>query len=378
MKSHHAYQLADMKAALVERVLTGNMSVTDAARSVKKSRFTIYEWMTKYKERGRDGLLPGKTGPRGGRAWNRSSDDTESVVLQMLTDHPTWNIYDIAAHLPEEHAVDPCTVWRIWKRQQTPRPAVRLPRPKPQRYVKESVGEEIQMDTCFPWGRIGRVCFDCLDDHSRFALAQLSADCTQDASIAFLQYVITHAPFIIRAIRTDCGREWGTRFSLACTLAGIKHIKNEPYHPEHNGKIEKFHDGLKYRCFYVYLHPLDPIAQQNVDLQQWLVWYNYHKIHLGMGMDRKTPVKVVYESLLEEASCVRSMLQPNKNSQDFLFISKKHLAKVFLLLYKLSVDATSCRVVIALSTLRRPRLERARSFFVLGAESFRLLHQYIE
>ena len=128
---------------------------------------------------------------------------------------------------------------------------------------------------------------------------------------AFLYYVITQAPFVIRAIRTDCGKEWGTRFSLACALAGITHIRNEPYHPEHNGKIEKFHDGLKYRCCYVYLHPSDPLPQLNSDLQQWLTWYNYHKIHLGLGMDRKTPAEVVLRSLLEESSCVRSMLQPN-------------------------------------------------------------------
>ena len=312
MKSHHAYQLAAMKAALVDRVLTGKISVAEAARSVKVSRPTIYDWMTRHKAAGINGLLPKKTGPKGGRAWNRSTDATESVVLQMLDEHHDWNIYDIAARLPKEHSVHPCTIWRIWKRHRQGTAAVRLPRPAPQRYVKESVGEEIQMDTSFPWGRSsGRVCFDCLDDRSRFALARLFPNCTQDSSVVFLHYVIAHAPFVIRAIRTDCGREWSTRFSLACTLAGIRHIKNEPYHPEHNGKIEKFHDGLKYRCFYVYLHPSDCIEQQNVDLQQWLVWYNYHKIHLGMGMEKKTPARVVYEALLSESSCVRLMLQPN-------------------------------------------------------------------
>jgi len=314
MKSHHAYQLAAMKAALVERIITGKISVTDAARSVKKSRFSIYDWMARYKLSGVEGLLPKKTGPKGGKAWNRSPDETETVVLGMLEEHHDWNIYDIAAHLPEGHQVHPSTVWRIWKRHELARVRVRFPRPKPQRYVKEAVGEEIQMDTSFPWGRgASRVCFDCLDDRSRFAFAKLFERCDQDSSIAFLHFVIARAPFVIRAIRTDCGREWSTRFSIACALASIRHIRNEPYHPEHNGKIEKFHDGLKYRCFYIYLHPSDCIEQQNADLYQWLVWYNYHKIHLGMGMDKKTPAQVVYEELLSQFSCVRLMLQPNNN-----------------------------------------------------------------
>ena len=314
MKSHHAYQLAAMKAALVERILTGKISVTDAAKSVRKSRFALYEWMTRYKAAGMEGLLPKKTGPKGGRAWNRSSPETEAVVLRMIEAHPDRNIYDIAAALPEAHSVHPCTVYRIWRRHQSACALPRIPRPPPQRYVKEQIGEEIQMDTSFPWGnRAGRVCFDCLDDRSRFAFAKLYEHCDQSSAIAFLHYVIARAPFVIRAIRTDCGREWSTRFSEACACAGITHIRNEPYHPEHNGKIEKFHDGLKYRCFYIYLHPEDPIEQQNSDLRQWLIWYNYHKIHLGLGMDKKTPARVVYEALLPRIPFVRLMLQPNRN-----------------------------------------------------------------
>lgn len=314
MKSHRNYPLAAMKAAVVERVLEGSVSVTEAARSVKKSRKAIYAWMTRYKAAGIDGLLPRKTGPKGGRPWNRTTEETEAVILQVLDDHPQWNIYDIVEHLPEEHRVHPCTVWRIWKRHRHRGTERRWQRPPPQRYVKSTVGEELQMDTSFPWGRCPRVCFDCLDDHSRFALAKLFEHCDQDSAVAFLRHIIARAPFIIRAIRTDCGREWGTRFSAACTLAGITHIKNEPYHPEHNGKIEKFHDGLKYRCFYVLLHPSDPIERQNLHLTQWLSWYNYFKPHSGLGMNRRTPAEVVYSALLESISkspCVRSMLQPN-------------------------------------------------------------------
>ncbi|OGJ59073.1 hypothetical protein A3D11_00430 [Candidatus Peribacteria bacterium RIFCSPHIGHO2_02_FULL_49_16] len=59
------------------------------------------------------------------------------------------------------------------------------------------------------------------------------------------------------------------------------------YIPLHAREIEKFH------------------------LQQWLQWYNYHKIHLGLGMNRRTPAEVVFQGLLEKASCVNLMLQPN-------------------------------------------------------------------
>ncbi|MSR67980.1 transposase [Candidatus Peribacteria bacterium] len=209
--------------------------------------------------------------------------------------------------------------------------------------MKEAIGEEIQMDTSFPWGRVPRVCFDCLDDRSRFAFAKLFEHCDQDSAIQFLHYVIAKAPFVIRAIRTDCGREWSARFSLACALAGIKHIKNEPYHPEHNGKIEKFHDGLKYRCFYVYLHPSDCIERQNSDLRQWLVWYNYHKIHLGMGMEKKTPAQVVYESLIAGSPCVRLMLQPNRTLPYIINILKHKKVMKTLFTQNMSFSPILCK-----------------------------------
>lgn len=227
-----------MKATLVERILEGSISVTEAARSVKKSRCAIYDWMTKFRAGGINGLLPKKTGPKGGRAWNRTAENREQEALALIEEHPTENIYDIADRL--EHALHPSTIWRIWKRHHPDAATKRLPRPAPVRYVKETVGEEIQMDTSFPWGRMSqRVCFDCLDDHSRFAFAKLFMHCDQDSAIAFLHYVIARAPFTMRAIRTDCGREWSTWFSIACAFAGITHVRNEPYHPEHNGKISR-------------------------------------------------------------------------------------------------------------------------------------------
>ena len=313
MKNHHAYQLAAMKADIVEQIFNGSLSVTEAARTLKKSRPTIYAWMTKYKAGGINGLVAGKTGPKKGTAWNRTSDETESYILNLIEEYPDENIYDLAERLPKNHCVHPCTIWRIWQRHHRPlHSPQRMQRPEPNLYVKDEAGEELQMDTCFPWGRNMPVCFDTVDDHSRFALAKLYGHCDQDCAISFLHHIIKKAPFFIRSIRTDCGREWGTRFLLACTLAGIEHIKNEPYHPEHNGKVEKFHDQLKHKGFYVYIHPYDPIERQNLHLRQWLDWYNYHKKHSGLGMNRRTPARVVYESLLSRSTtCVKVMLQPN-------------------------------------------------------------------
>lgn len=304
-----------MKASIVEQLLQGETSVTDAARTLKVSRKTIYQWMGKYKEHDIEGLLPQKTGPKRGTPWNRTRKETEEYILNLLQQHPEKNIYDLALMLPKEHRVAPCTIFRIHQRQYQLSIPQRMPKKKPCLYIKEAVGEEIQMDTSFPWGRgAKRVSFDCVDDRSRFAVARIYDRHTQDNAIAFLQYVIERAPFHIRAIKTDCGGEFGRSFTEACTKAGIRHIRNDPYSPTQNGKVEKFHDVYKQRCFYTYLSPYSSIDEHNLIVNQWLHWYNYQKSHSGLGMDRKTPARVVYEYLTRES--VTLMLQPNTNCQN--------------------------------------------------------------
>jgi transposase-like protein len=312
MKSHSSFRFAAMKASVVEQVLSGAISVSSAARTVKKSRKTLYQWIGKFKANGVEGLIAEKTGPKRGKTWNRTKPETEAFILDLMQRHPDSNIYDLSVMLPQEHAVAPCTIFRIYQRQYQLSVPERLQRKKPTLYIKERVGEEIQMDCSFPWGYgAKRVSYDCVDDRSRFAQARIYESHTQDNAIAFLHHIIARAPFVIRAIRTDCGREWSTRFSVACTLAGIEHIKNDPYHPEQNGKVEKFHDVYKQRCFYTHLSPHASLDEHNFIVWQWLHWYNYVKTHSGLGMDRRTPAAVVYECLTKES--VTLMLQPNNH-----------------------------------------------------------------
>ncbi len=310
MKSHASLRFAAMKASVVQQILAGAVSVSSAARTCKVSRKTLYRWMTTYKTFGTPGLVAKKTGPKRGKAWNRTSPETEAFILNLMRTNHDANIYDLSAMLPPEHRVAPCTIFRIYRRQHQLSVAQRLPKKKPLLYIKEAVGEEIQMDCCFPWGYGSkRVSFDCVDDRSRFAVARMYARKTPRNAVDFLQHVIRRSPFVIRAIRTDRGTEFGRAFTDACELAGIEHMRNDAYSPEQNGKVEKFHDVYKQRCFYTHLSPHASVDEHNLVIGQWLQWYNYVKTHSGLGMDRRTPAAVVYDCLTRES--VTRMLQPN-------------------------------------------------------------------
>ncbi len=66
-----------------------------------------------------------------------------------------------------------------------------------------------------------------------------------------------------------------------CTDLDIVHKRTQPYRPQTNGKIERFHrtlaDGWAYARFY------DSTEQRNSALPNWLHFYNHHRAHSAIG-----------------------------------------------------------------------------------------------
>jgi len=46
-------------------------------------------------------------------------------------------------------------------------------------------------------------------------------------------------------------------------------------------------------------------------LNQWSIWYNEHRKHTGLGMNRMTPLQKIYSSLYY-VQCVTQLLQQYK------------------------------------------------------------------
>jgi|GEM_PF-6062810 len=117
--------------------------------------------------------------------------------------------------LPQEHTVAPCTIFRIYRRQYQLSVATRLPRKKPQLYIKEVVGQEIQMDCSFPWGYGTKiVSFDCVDDRSRFALARIYERHTQDNAIAYRGHNGTYHSVFNDKAKDNVLRKWTLIYEL--------------------------------------------------------------------------------------------------------------------------------------------------------------------
>ncbi len=129
-----------------------------------------------------------------------------------------------------------------------------------------------------------------LDDHSRVAYAEIHDDETAATAIGVLRRAV--AWFAARGITvervlSDNGSAYRSHaWHDACLELGIKPKRTQPYRPQTNGKIERFHrtmsDGWAFRRMF-----LTELARRQA-LPGWLHEYNHHRPHTAIG--RHAPI----------------------------------------------------------------------------------------
>jgi len=127
-----------------------------------------------------------------------------------------------------------------------------------------------------------------MDDYSRFILAwKLQRDMTSDSLIEVIQDAVdaTGMDDVPVADRTkllsDNGSGYISRaFREYIQLVGIKHILASPFHPQTNGKMERYHQTIKREVNQV---PYEVPQDLESAIKEFVDFYNYHRYHKALG-----------------------------------------------------------------------------------------------
>ena len=299
-----SYDMILLRQKFIQEIESKERTVTEVAKLLSVSRRMVHKWIARYRYEGLDGLVPRKSGPKTGEAKNRTSEDTENLVEEIAKRFPFDGPVALQEKLEEDYGISlhQATIYRILKRRK-----VRYflgyhhLKKKKKSYVLEIPGQEIQMDVCFPFGyQRDLAIYSLIDDCSRYVFSRAYFFHTQESTMDFMRQAVHALPFLVMAVRTDQGREFGKIFTEFLEKHNMEHRKNPPYTPEHNGKIERYHRTFKEKeaCHWYFDSSLQEL---NYRLFLWTSYYNLKRKHTGLGMNKRTPFQKIYETMIQSS-----------------------------------------------------------------------------
>lgn len=225
---------------------------------------TYYAWRSSL------GMGQEKKKPVARRIWNRLTVEEEAVVLGTAKAHPEFSPRLLAVKITDdsEFYVSESKVYGLLKERGliAPRPMAELPAAKEWRHKTSRPNELWQIDGTnlfvVGWGYYKLL--PVLDDYSRKIVGwELAADETGESASQALERAIENAGIknIPKPQRPVLLSDNGSGFiseRLGDYLGyhGIRHIFGKPYHPQTQGKIERFNRRIKEGvCMLVYCSP---------------------------------------------------------------------------------------------------------------------------
>jgi putative transposase len=253
------------------------------------SRSTYYRWLKRQSE----GRLQDK---KGGSAipWNKLKPVEEAKILATARASPALSCRQLALKLvdTEGRYVSESTVFRILKREGLLKPAEVIGFKAGKEYHRKTKRpNELWATDCshikvLDWGWYYLV--TVMDDYSRLILAwELKSDMAAGSLIDVVQRAVdatgmTDIPVENRAaLLSDNGAGYVSRqFGEYLRLVRVRHIVASPYHPQTNGKIERYHRSLKGEINQL---PYDMPSELEKAIAAFIEYYNYRRYHEGLG-----------------------------------------------------------------------------------------------
>jgi len=257
------------KAKLVEE-LASEPNKVQRLRELNIPTSTYYAWKRRVAERGAAAFIVESSAPK--RVWNRLNQAERELIESEARKHTELSPRLLAWMLLDQHgvAVGETTVYRVLKAKGLVRQRPQDQRPAAKEWKKptKAVDEIWQLDaTSFFIPEFGYYkAIPVIDDHSRKLLAcpVKPDESSQSASDAMEMALETaqHEGHVIETrptLLTDNGAGFaGEIMAKYLKARGVRHIFGAPYHPQTQGKVERFNRTLKEKVnLWVYGTPED-------------------------------------------------------------------------------------------------------------------------
>ena len=287
---------AQLKAEVLQIVERSPLPVRQTLQELQIAPSTYYRWKSRYRDKGFNGLVDRPPEPR--RVWNRLATKQRRYVVRYALEHPSLSPREVATTLVDEQVmyVSESTVYRILKEAGLIKPPSTKGFPAGKEFHTKTArpNELWQTDASYffvvGWGYYYLI--SVLDDYSRMIVgwrvqtSMSSADIievVQDAVEFTGQPTAPVEPG--PALLSDNGPGFLSRALDEFLRARfMKHIFASPFHPQTNGKLERYHRTAKAKVNVFVHHSLEELVAA---MEGFVRYYNYERYHECFGNQRK-------------------------------------------------------------------------------------------
>jgi putative transposase len=277
------------KSEILSLVAGSGLPRRRALAQLGLAKSTYYRWLSRQAV----GMLQDR---KGGSPvpWNKLRPEEEEMILVQARAFPELSSRELALRIVDVEGlyVSESTVFRALKQEGLIKPAEIVGFKAGKEYHRKTKRANELWDTdcshikVIDWGWYYLV--TVLDDYSRFILAwELKSDMASNSLIDVVQKAIdatgmTDVPVEDRTmLLSDNGPGYISRqFGDYLRLVGIRHILASPFHPQTNGKIERYHRTLKGELS---LMPYEMPGELEEAIRAFIEYYNYRRYHEGLG-----------------------------------------------------------------------------------------------
>jgi transposase InsO family protein len=249
----------DLAKYAVNSVLVEGRSLRSVAASTGRSKSWVGRHVQLYRDGGEEALEPRKRGPAS--ALNRTEPELEDAIVAMrkslVEDGYDAGARTIRYHLARSRKTVPAlaTIHRVLQRRGfvTPQPQKR-PRSSWIRFESALPNETWQSDMTH-WQLADDQpveIINFIDDYSRAVLCSNVVSVAKAADVVRLFFATTDIYGLPNSVLTDNGAIYtahyrGSHSGMEIELAtlGIRFKHGKPYHPQTQGKVERYHLTLK-------------------------------------------------------------------------------------------------------------------------------------
>jgi transposase InsO family protein len=287
------------KMELIRLVESSDLSVKQTLAELGINRSTFYSWYSRYREEGIEGLRPKQSQRK--TFWNKIPDQQRIEVVEEALEHPELTPRELACHITDQHGwfISESSVYRILKlRGLITSPAWIVMSAADEfkdktRYVHQQWQTDFTYFKVIGWGWY--YLSTVMDDYSRYIISwelctNMESDDAKRSVINALKTAGIEDEKERPRVLTDNGSCYVSEaFQQFINEQDLGHVRGAPYHPQTQGKIERYHRTLKNVVkLENYFFP-DVLRSA---LMSFVDYYNHERYH--ESLDNLTPADVYF------------------------------------------------------------------------------------